>query len=64
MLSSEVFLTVISPLSTSTFSLKFKIRSAFKSTLVSLSAGLEELKDGFITSAVVKLRAVVELIPA
>ena len=38
-LSSEVFLIVILPLSTSTFSLKFKIILAFMPTSVVSSAG-------------------------
>ena len=50
-LSSEVFLIVILPLSTSTFSLKFKIILALIPTSVVSSAGLDELKVGATTSA-------------
>ena len=62
-LLSDVFLIVIYPVSTSTISLKFKIIFASLDTLVALSAGVDELKVGK-TLAVVKLKAVVELIPA
>jgi hypothetical protein len=63
-LSSEVFLIVILPVSTSTLSLKFKTILASLATSVALSAGDDDDKVGSILSPVVKLRAVVELIPA
>ena len=55
---------VMFPLSTSTFSLK--LRTIFESFAipVALSAGDEEDKVGLAVSDVVKLNAVVELIPA
>ena len=61
--SSDVFLIVIFPLSASTFSLKFKTIFASLSTSIASSAGTDEVNVGteFI---VVKLRSVVELIPA
>ena len=63
-LSSEVFLIVILPVSTSTLSLKFKIIFASLATSVALSAGDDDDKVGSVLSPVVKLKAVVELIPA
>ena len=62
-LLSDFFLMVMFPVSTSTISLKFKTIFASLDTLVALSAGVDELKVGK-TLAVVKLKAVVELIPA
>ncbi|GIQ99491.1 MAG: hypothetical protein CM15mP7_0180 [Pelagibacteraceae bacterium] len=64
MLSSELLLIIIFPLSTSTFSSKFNIILDATSTLAALSAGVEELKVGFAVSTVVKLNAVVLDIPA
>ena len=64
MLSSEVFFIIMSPISTSTVSLKFKTTLAFTATLIALSDGLDELKVGSTVSIVVKLSAVVLLIPA
>ena len=64
-LLSEVFLIVIFPVSTSTISLKFRTIFASSATSVALSAGVDDDNVGFWTSAaVVKLKAVVELIPA
>ena len=51
------------PLSASTFSLKFRTIVELSATPVALSAGTEELSVG-TALAVVKLNAVVELIPA
>ena len=62
--SSEVFLIVISPLSASTFSLKFSTMFVSTATSVALSAGLEDDNVGFVVSDVVKLYVVVSLIPA
>ena len=61
-LSSDVFLMVILPLSASTFSLKLRTIVELRATSVVLS-GTEELNVG-TALAVVKLNAVVELIPA
>jgi len=55
---------VILPDSASTLSLKFKTILALSETLVELSAGDDEDKVGSVLSPVVKLKAVVELIPA
>ena len=55
---------VMFPLSTSTLSLKFSTIFASIATAVALSAGDEDDSVGLTTSAVVKLKAVVELIPA
>ena len=63
-ISSEVFLTVMFPVWTVTLSLKFKIILASLATSVALSAGDDDDKVGSILSTVVKLRAVVLLIPA
>ena len=60
---SDVFLMVMFPLSASTFSLK--LRTIVESTAipVALSAGTDELNVG-TGLVLVKLKAVVELIPA
>ena len=63
-LSSDFFLIVIFPVSTSTLSLKFRTIFESTATSVALLAGVDDDNVGFDTSAVVKLRAVVELIPA
>ena len=63
-LSSEVFLIVMLPLSASTVSLNVRTMFASTATLVASSAGLEELKVGAVVSTVVKLNAVVLDIPA
>ena len=52
------------PLSTSTASEKLRTILLLVATAVALSAGVEELKEGLVSSAVVKLRLVVSLIPA
>ena len=44
---SDVFLRVIFPVSTSTFSSKFKTIFESRATSVALSEGLDELKIGF-----------------
>ena len=62
-LLSEVFLIVIFPVSTSTISLKFKIIFESLATSVAVLAGTDELKVGKAFVTVVKLKAVVELIP-
>ena len=64
MLSSEVFLIVILPLSASTASLN--VKTIFASTRISvpLSAGVDDDKVGLVSSPVVKLKAVVLDIPA
>ena len=62
--SSDVFLIVIFPVSASTLSLKFRTIFASMATAVALSAGVDELRVGLLVSPVVKLNAVVELIPA
>ena len=64
MLSSELLLIIIFPLSTSTLSSKFNIILDATATLAALSAGVEELKVGLAVSTVVKLNAVVLDIPA
>ena len=51
------------PLSASTLSLKFRTIFASLATSVALSAGVDELKVGKLF-AEIKLKAVVELIPA
>ena len=61
---SDVFLIVMYPVSASTLSLKFRTIFASIATLVALSAGVDDDNVGLATSAVVKLKAVVELIPA
>ena len=61
--SSDVFLIVIFPLSTLTFSLKLRTIFALSATPVASSAGTDELNVGIVFT-VVKLRSVVELIPA
>ena len=61
---SEVFLIVIFPLSASTLSLKFNTIFASLATPESLLAGVDELKVGNVFVVIVKLKAVVELIPA
>ena len=48
---SDVFLIVMFPVSTSTFSLKFKIIFASSATSVALSDGLDELNDGLVLDA-------------
>ena len=58
-----VFLIVIFPVSTSTFSLKFRTIFASLKTSVALSAGVDEFKVGSTLLSTVKLNAVVELIP-
>ena len=55
---------MILPLSTSTASEKFRTILLSTATPVALSAGELLLKDGAITSAVVKERLVVSLMPA
>ena len=62
--SSDVFFIVIFPVSASTLSLKFRTIFASMATAVALSAGVDELRVGLLLSPVVKLNAVVELIPA
>ena len=52
------------PVSTSTASEKLRTILLVVATAVALSAGEEELKEGLVSSAVVKLRDVVSLIPA
>ena len=54
---------MIFPLSASTLSLKLRTIVESTATLVALSAGTDELSVGTVL-AVVKLKAVVELIPA
>ena len=56
-LSSDVFLIVISPLSTSTLSSKFKTIFAFTSTAVALSAGDDEERVGAVVSGTVTTRS-------
>ena len=60
---SDVFFMVIFPLSTSTFSLKLRTIVESTATPVALSAGTDELNVG-TGLVLVKLKAVVELIPA
>ena len=62
--SSDDFLIVILPLSTSTASEKLRMILLPTAMDVALSAGVELLKDGAITSAVVKERLVVLEMPA
>ena len=52
------------PLSASTASEKLRTILLLVATAVALSAGAEELNVGLVSSAVVKLRLVVSLIPA
>ena len=60
---SDVFFMVIFPLSASTFSLKLRTIVESTATPVALSAGTDELNVG-TGLVLVKLKAVVELIPA
>ena len=62
--SSDDFLIVILPLSTSTASEKLRTMLLSIAIAVALSAGVELLRVGAITSAVVKERLVVSEIPA
>ena len=65
--SLEAILIVILPLPTTTFSLKFKTMVPSFMTFVALSAGVDELRVGDALSnaeLVVKVKAVVEVIPA
>ena len=61
---SDDFLMVILPLSTSTTSEKLRTILLSTAIAVALSAGVELLKVGAITSAVVKERLVVSEMPA
>ena len=61
--SLEAILMVILPLPTTTFLLKFKTMVPSFITFVALSAGVDELRVG-ITFAEVKVKAVVDVIPA
>ena len=63
-LLSDVFLIVIFPDVALTLSLNVRTILALTATPVALSAGTEEERVGAILSSVVKLKAVVELIPA
>ena len=56
-LSSDVFLIVILPLSASTSSLKFKTIFALTATLVALSAGVEDERVGAVVSFDVTTRS-------
>ena len=58
-----MFLMVMFPLSASTFSLKLRTIVESTATPVALSAGTDELNVG-TALVLVKLKAVVELIPA
>jgi len=60
---SDVFLIVRLPLTASTFSLKLRTIFASLSTSIALLAGTDELNVGIVL-ATVKLKSVVELIPA
>ena len=51
------------PFATVTVSLKFSIILELMAISVALSEGVDEVKVGLVTSEVVKLNAVVELIP-
>ena len=62
-LSSEDFFIVMFPLATVTVSLKFNTILELMAISVALSAGVEEVRVGLVTSAVVKLNSVVELMP-
>ena len=62
-LSSDDFFIVMFPFDTVTVSLKFSIILELMAIPVALSAGVDEAKVGLVTSAVVKLNAVVELMP-
>ena len=62
-LSSDDFFIVMFPFDTVTVSLKFSIMLELMAIPVALSAGVDEVKVGLVTSAVVKLNAVVELMP-
>ena len=61
---SEVFLMVILPLCLATASLKLSTILASTATAVALSAGFDEDSVGSAISAVVKLSAVVLVMPA
>ena len=61
--SSDVLWIVIFPLSVSTFSLKLRTIVASSATSVASSSGTDEVNVGIVL-VVVKLRSVVELIPA
>ena len=61
---SVVFLIVILPVWTVTFSLKFKTMFASLATLGASSAGVDELRVGNTFAKLVKVKAVVEPIPA
>ena len=63
-LLSDVFLIVILPLSASTASLNVKTIFASIRIFEALSAGFDEERVGFVSSPVVKLKAVVLEIPA
>ena len=63
-LSSEDFLIVTLPLSASTASLNVKTIFASIRIFEALSAGFDEERVGFVSSPVVKLKAVVLEIPA
>jgi len=60
---SDVFLIVRLPLTASTFSLKLRTIFASMATPGASSAGVDELNVGIVL-ATVKLKSVVELIPA
>ena len=62
--SSDDFLSVMLPLSTSTASLKVRTILASTATPVAPSAGVEEDRVGFVVSAVVKFSVVASVIPA
>ena len=62
--SSENFLIVIFPVSTSTASEKLRTISLVVAISFESSAGLELLRVGAVSSAVVKLSVVFSLIPA
>ena len=62
--SSDVFLMMILPVSTSTASEKLRIILLSTATAVELSVGEELSKVGAIISAVVKDSAVVSVMPA
>ena len=62
--SSLVFLIVIFPLSTSTFSLKFSTMFVLTAIPVAWWAGVVLVKYGLPVSCEVKLKAVVDEIPA
>ena len=64
MLSSDVFLIVTFPDVALTLSLNVRTILALTATPVALSAGVDDERVGAMLSSVVKLKAVVELIPA